>query len=458
MLGRKAKKAPVDDSTGATFPLTGIQAYMLRQLMHPDCIDAAKEYFMLTEGLRVTPPGSPRRLERAVKKIAKKHDILRGTFVQQEDGEWVLKIIPADDITLDVTDYGEVSREEMYEIISKVQSELIPADAPKLTEFRLLRFGSLGDVTLIRVHHMLTDGYGILVMVEDLVKSILNLPGTSEPMTHAEYIQNHLKKLPPYDGKVKAYWDAYLENPPQPIPFGRHAKGGQVDEWVSLQEVRQSELPIPKDEYEAITEKVIEGGGSFFSLIATALGQALYDLYGSDDYIGRYVASRNTADLSRYTGPDLQWFYFRSKISDGANLVERSAVLRKDMTEADSHRCADLDVPYGEVCSKLVEGAGSLPQVFLHIATATGRAKASLLSRLLEAEGSETFKVGPVEVERLALPRPKINPVSCDISVLVTPTSNSTVLKVRADADALEIEEMDAIVAKMVEHIRGVLT
>lgn len=175
MLGRKAKKAPVEDFTGATFETTGLQDYLLEQLTHPECIDAAKQYFTLTEGLRISPPASPRRIERALKKTVKMHDILRGHFVQ-EDGKWVMKMMSPDDITLDVTEYGDVTREEMYDIVSRVPDETMEVDAPKLVEFRMLRFGKLGDVILFRVHHILTDAYGLLVMIEDLVRAIINFP------------------------------------------------------------------------------------------------------------------------------------------------------------------------------------------------------------------------------------------------------------------------------------------
>ena len=45
-----------------------------------------------------------------------------------------------------------------------------------------LRFLGLALI-LFRVHHILTDAYGLLVMIEDLVRAIINFPGIGEGMT-----------------------------------------------------------------------------------------------------------------------------------------------------------------------------------------------------------------------------------------------------------------------------------
>ena len=456
MIGRKAKKVAEEESS-ATFPLIGYQKFLIDQLTHPECTDLAKQFFTLSEGIRISPSGSPRRLERAVKKTVKAHDVLRGVFVQ-EGGEWVMKQIPSDNITLDVIDHGDVSREEMYQIVSDSQNDTMEPTADKLCEFRMLRFGSLGDVIIIRVHHMLTDGYGMLVMIEDLVRAVLNLPGSGGALTHAEYMADHHRKLPAYEGETAAFWDKMLGDPPAPIPFGRYAKDIAIGPWISGDlPIHQTIKSIPRDEYDTISEKLLEVDGSFFGLVVASIGETMRELYGTEDYIGRFIASRNSALLARYAGCDLQFHYFRSKIADGDGLLARAAVIRLQMAEADTHRADVFDKPLTVLSDDIRSKAGEAPQVFVHNVLATGKAKASMMSKLFESESAETFKVGPVEVERMHLPRRSFMPFPNDLRVDIRTTSQGSNLIIRGIQQALSVDELETIADKIHGYIRSVL-
>ena len=456
MIGRRAKKGAEEESS-ASFSLTGYQKFLIDQLTHPDCTDLAKQFFTLSEGIRISPSGSPRRLERAVKKTVKAHDTLRGAF-EQRDGEWVMKLLPSDDITLDVYEHGDVSKEEMYQIVSDSQNDTMEITGPKLCEFRMLRFGSHGDVIIIRVHHAITDGYGMLVMIEDLVRSVLNLPGSGAALSHQEYISDHHNKLPPYTGATAAFWDGLLANPPAPIPFGRFARDLPVGPWISGPlPLHETIVTVSREDYDAISEKLLEADASFFALTIAAIGATMKDLYGTEDYIGRFIASRTSALLARYSGCDLQYHYVRSKISDGDDLIARAAVVRKHMAEADTHRSIMFDDPDNELGHRIKAEVGAAPQVFVHNVLATGKAKASMMSKLFESESAETFKVGPVEVERMHLPRRPFMPFPNDLRVDIRTTSQGSKLIVRGLDVAFDADEVDTIATKIVEQILSVL-
>ena len=109
-VGRSA-----DDTAAGTesFPLTEMQKFMLPTLTDPDCVLCFKQFFYQVQGIRIKPGISPRRLERGLKKLVKRHDMLRLVFRKAEDGEWRGVFLPPEDIKLTVEEYKGYSDAQM---------------------------------------------------------------------------------------------------------------------------------------------------------------------------------------------------------------------------------------------------------------------------------------------------------------------------------------------------------
>ena len=113
MILRNKRREEASAATEQTFPLTEMQKFMLPTLTDPDCVLRFKQFFYQVQGLRIKPGVTPRRIERGLKKLAKRHDVLRLAFRKSEDsGEWRGTLLPVDDIKLTVEDYGTMSPEE----------------------------------------------------------------------------------------------------------------------------------------------------------------------------------------------------------------------------------------------------------------------------------------------------------------------------------------------------------
>lgn len=83
-----------------------------------------------------------------------------------------------------------IPENEIQGISEKFARDVIPLDAPALVCLDLLEFGEHGDVVVFRAHHAITDGYGLTILVEDLVKLLFGVPTGKPPLTYSGYFRS----------------------------------------------------------------------------------------------------------------------------------------------------------------------------------------------------------------------------------------------------------------------------
>ena len=459
MILRNKRRQEEDTAAEQTFPLTEMQKFMLPTLTDPDCVLRFKQFLYQVQGLRIKPGVTPRRIERGLKKLAKRHDVLRLAFRKSEDtDEWRGVFVPVDDNKLTVEDYGTMSPEDLRAKVREVAEDTMEIDDEILTDFRMLRFGEEGDAILFRLHHALTDAFGMMVLVEDLVKFIINMPGTGEGYPYADFVQKVEQKLPDHKGEAGAYWDDMLFPPPAPVNFGRVAKGLSMETDPHLiDNIRDASVTMPVEDYETITEIAQKAGASMFTLTVAALNDTMHDMYGSDGIIGRSVMGRNAGDLSNFIGFALRFPLWRVDMSDGDTLIERAKTLRKQMQTSMTTITKELGRPVNKIDERLrAETGGIGVQFFVHVPSADAKAKSSMLAGIFRSQGDVMMKVGPVEVERIALPRPPAMGAPNDLTVLVLPFDDGAQVTVRCDGTVFDDDELQDIANQLMGKLLSV--
>ncbi|MEP5729524.1 MAG: condensation domain-containing protein [Sulfitobacter sp.] len=426
-------------------PITTTQAYLLDTLTDTDCMRPYKHYWTICEGLRIKPGVRPRRLERALKRLVQRHDNLRLAFTYRK-GKWVAFQREEDEITLKVEDYGDVSQEQMRKTCDAIVEETMDVTGASLCDFRLLRFGSLGDVVFIRVHHAITDGFGMTVLAEDLIKFFLGLPMQGQVMSHIDYLRDIDAHQAKHTGMIEEYWRDLLFPAPSPIPFGRVQKGMPAELVPGhIKKVINHTVSLPSEEFMRLSEKVTKAGATSFTTLVTTLCGAIQEKTQTDDVIGRTVRARATGTLSNYTGIDLSFPYFRTKISDGKSVIDRAVSLKNQLETSGQYGSRELAKPVNRIEQELRETVGSGPQLFVHIASADGRAGASVFKKLFRAEGGTIIKVGNVEIERMAFRRVPALSVPSELALFVNHSNSNVRLNLRADGDVFDPSELAAI-------------
>ena len=327
-----------------------------------------------------------------------------------------------------------------------------------LTDFRMLRFGEEGDAILFRLHHALTDAFGMMVLVEDLVKFIINLPSSGEGFAYSDFVQKVEQKLPDHKGEAGAYWDDMLFPPPAPVNFGRVAKGLSMETDPHLiDDIRDASEMMSVEDFEAVTEVAQKAGASMFTLTVAALNDVMHDMYGSDGIVGRSVMGRNAGDLSNFVGFALRFPLWRVDMADGATLMDRAKALRTQMQTSMTMVTKELGRPVNRIDERLrAETGGIGVQFFVHVPSADAKAKSSMLAGLFRSQGDQMMKVGPIEVERIALPRPPAMGAPNDLTVLVLPFDHGTQVTLRCDGTVFDDAELQDIATRLMAKLLSV--
>lgn len=441
--------APATESgEAASFcQLTALQRYLVPALTDPACGLGFANTWVNSEAIRLRPAIGPRRVERAMQQLLRRHDVLRLHFLHKGDG-WIGRIRPAEELSLRVEDHAGATEEELQAIVDAQANEPMPIDSDFLCDIRMLCFGDLGVVILGRVHHSITDGYGLINMAEDLVRLILNFPGPAQPMSHLDYLREVDAKLLPFEGEIEAYWRKLLLPPPAPAPLGRAAKGHErLSDATQAGPSAVVELLIEDRPLKRATKLAAKQGGSFFTLMSAAFADVLFDLGGTDDILLLGVMGRSDAAMRDYVGCHLHFPTLRLRKSDGPTLQARAGALSAQLRAAQAHLSVETAHPFGGLSPEIHAAGGHDFQFGVAIAGADGRARNSMLGALLRSRKGRDVSFGPMSVCWMAVNRDVAMPMEMRASL--QPYDKGAAINVVYDTEAFDTEQAEEIARRI---------
>lgn len=449
---KPSSSRPVAGEAPTYCELTALQRRLVPKLVDPACPVEFANGWVNAEAFRIKPGVSSRRVERAMQQLVRRHDILRLHFQNRREDGWIGCLHPPEAMSLRVEDHGTVSEEELLRIVTAQANEPMPVDSEFLCDIRTLNFGDLGTVVLARIHHALSDGYGLICMAEDLVKLILNFPFQARPLSHLEYLREFDSKLPAFEGAVEAYWRD-LMFPPPPMPrLGRRARGKEpLDDPALCGLAAVHDIAFGKKAVKQLTKRASRSGGTFFTLMSAAFAEVLYDLDGVEDAVFMGVLGRSEAALQTYAGCHIHFPLLRVRRADGDTLEERASALSRQITASQQRLCDETAHLFGNLGREIRAAGGHDFQFGVHIGGADGRARNSMLSSLLRARKGTEISLGPISVAWLDLKRDIAMPMEMRVSLL--PHDDGATIKVVYDTEAFETEEAADITRRLVDKL-----
>lgn len=253
------------EAKAAVYPATLWQTFLLDQGTHPDCSDDLRDRWILPNAFLIYPGIDVRRVKRAIEKLFARHDSLRIRLQRTKD-VWQARIVPASRIELPVIDLGDMSDDCFRSEICQIAYDSMPLVDHPLVQFVVAKCGQRGDVLVMRVHHAISDGHGMVVLIEDLLKALIELPFDKTPISHADYIKRFQAPLPSRAKEIEAFWQDLHADLPEGALIGRAAKGnpsiesgfGEVDQrrlvcTASAQSLRKFEAKMVALNFAAAT-------------------------------------------------------------------------------------------------------------------------------------------------------------------------------------------------------------
>ncbi|NOK12149.1 AMP-binding protein, partial [Corallococcus exercitus] len=295
-------------------------------------------------------------LEQAFTALQERHESLRTTF-RTVEGTPVQVIAPPSPVTLEVADLrGVAGPERQDELSRRVREEsLRPFHLGRgpLVRASLVRTGDEEHVLLVTMHHAISDGWSMGVVIRELAS------------LYDAYLHGRPSPLPPLELQYPDYaawqrewlqgetlkaqldwWKQQLEGAPdvialptdRPRPAIQSSRGAK--HFVQLPRAVSEAL-------KALGQK--EGATPFMTLLAA--WQVLLARYtGQDDIsVGTPIAGRNRAELEGLIGFFINTLVLRAKVKAGMTFRQVLAHVREQALGAYAHQ----EVPFEKLVDLL---------------------------------------------------------------------------------------------------------
>ncbi len=328
------------------------------RLWFQDRLSPGSAAFNIPVAVRLSGTLDDAALRASLQALVQRHASLRTTFVE-EDGRPVQLVAASGSVSLPVVDLQglpEADREtEAWRRLTTDACQPFDLEKGPLLRTVLYRLGALEHVLLLNLHHIVSDGWSLGVLVRELSALYPALaagqpsPLPAPRMQYADYAawQREYLQGEVLESQVR-WWrerldaDAVLELPtdrPRPaVPSGRGARLTVV---------------LPPSLLEGLKSLARAEGGTLFTVLLAGFQALLHRYTGQPDIVvGTSVAGRGRADLEGLIGLFTNTLALRTDVSGQPAFRTLLGRVRETTLGAYAHQ----DVPFEKLVDALKPG------------------------------------------------------------------------------------------------------
>src|SRR6185503_13726313 len=334
------------------FPLSFAQ----QRLWFLHLLDPQSSAYNMPFALRLSGQLDIPALERALNEIVRRHEVLRTTF-DALDGEPVQLIATTQPLEVLLTDLSSLPPEQREAETRRlvVQDALQPFDFARGPMLRasLLRLGAEEHVLSLTMHHIVSDGWSMGVLVHEFAalytafSSDRPSPLAELPIQYADYAQWQREWL---SGEVLAeqqsYWKQQLEGAPPVLELPTDRPRPAVQSFKGGTEI----FTLSNDLSDALKRLCQDEGVTMFMLLLAGFQTLLYRYTGQPDIVvGSPVANRNQTAAEQLIGLFTNTLVLRTRLSPRWSFRELLARVRETCVGALAHQ----DLPFEKLVEEL---------------------------------------------------------------------------------------------------------
>ncbi|WP_123417576.1 non-ribosomal peptide synthase/polyketide synthase, partial [Pseudomonas brassicacearum] len=319
-------------------------------------MEGASAAYHIPAGLRLRGVLDRLALQRALDCIVARHEALRTTFVQVRGQEARQRIAPADvGFALLHHDFcGQADAEgPLHALAAQEATDTFSLEQGPLIRGRLIRLGSEDHVLLLTMHHIVSDGWSIGVLIKELTalyeafRHDLDDPLPALAVQYSDYAVWQRRWL---SGEVlqtqSDYWRQALADAPAllMLPTDR-ARPAQQD-------YAGATLPVAFDAELTASLKALSQrhGVTLYMTMMAAWGALLSRLSGQDEVvIGSPVANRTRSEVEGLIGFFVNTLAVRIDLSGAPTVETLLARVKAQALGAQAHQ----DLPFEQVVEVL---------------------------------------------------------------------------------------------------------
>jgi amino acid adenylation domain-containing protein len=332
-------------------PLVAIEAegavplsYAQERLWFIDQMEPASSAYNIAFGMRFTGRLNKEAMNRSLNEIVRRHEVLRTTF-PAEDGKAVQAI--ADELKLaleevDLSQLNQEAREQAAREQARIEAEA-PFDLARgpLLRVKLLRMGEEDHVALATMHHMVSDGWSIGIMVREfsrLYEAYVQGEGSPLEELKIQYSDFAVWQRAWLQGEVLeeqlGYWKDQLagievlnlptDHARKPLTSDR--SGGNVN------------IEIGHEMTSKLREIAHQQEVTLFMLLVAALDVVLWRYSEQSDIaVGTGIANRNRVEIEGLIGFFVNNLVLRTQVEGQISAQELLERVRQTTLEAYRH-------------------------------------------------------------------------------------------------------------------------
>ncbi|HYG81326.1 MAG TPA: amino acid adenylation domain-containing protein, partial [Pyrinomonadaceae bacterium] len=331
-------------------------SFAQQRLWLVDQLMPGEPVYNIPAAVRLRGPLDAAALARSLSEIVRRHEVLRTTFAEVE-GLLVQLVGGAEELSLPVEDLTRLPEDEREAEALRLSNEDArrPFDLARGPLFRasLLRLGEEHHVLLVNMHHIVSDGWSLSVLIRELTTLYAAFSRGEEsplPELPIQYVDFAKWQREWLQGSVLeeqlTYWRRQLGDIPpalelpadRPRPAAPSHRGATITAAVSRQVT---------DRLNELSRR--EGATLFMTLLAAF--QALLHRYTgqADIAVGTPIANRNRAETEGLIGFFVNTLVLRTDLSGDPSFRELVGRVREATVGAYDHQ----DVPFEKLVEEL---------------------------------------------------------------------------------------------------------
>jgi hypothetical protein len=294
-------------------------------------------------------------LNRAINRIVQRHEILRTTFslidgvlVQLVHADATIQL-PLDDLSR----LGGAVRDQEEERRTIVEAAL-PFDlrTGPLLRVRLLRLAPQEHMLLMTVHHIVSDGWSIGIISDEVAtgyEALFTASATEAPELALQYADYAIWKNEQSQNSIAAshrcYWQNKLASLPNCEINPDHARTASKSHKGYILSV-----VLPVSLTDSLADLAKSRGCTLYTLSLTALKMLVAHYTNqSDIYVGTLLAGRDRVELEPLIGLFINTIILRTDLSGDPNFFDLLARVQQTVEEGITHQ----DLPFQQVIEAL---------------------------------------------------------------------------------------------------------
>ncbi len=380
-------------------------------------------------------------LERSVAEIVRRHEVLRTTFATVE-GEARQIITSTNGIslrTIDLREESEVEQERRVreEVSREAQAPFNLRRGP-LMRLTVLQQSESEHVLLLTMHHIISDGWSMGVMINELSRLYgAYVRGEESPLPelgiqYADYAMWQRERL---QGEVLDrqldYWREQLRGVPAVLELPADRPRTNAQSFRGATEV----LVLGEELSEGLKQISRQNGVTLFITLLAAFQTLLWRYCGTPDVVvGSPIANRNRSEIEGLIGFFVNTLVLRARIKREESFSQMLRRVREVCLEAYAHQ----DVPFEKLVEALQLERSMSYQPLVQVLFALQNAPQ-------QTQQIDGLRFKPIELETKSS--------RCDLTVSITELSGRLEAQVEYSTDLFEA----ATIRRMLGHWENLL-